>query len=165
MFCNFSLKLNMPNRRGLFYWELTVRKLRDKQSSLWLVAFERWFRCSHFKVVKKFDNLLYFNILGMGWWAAQKASIWYRGLSIYGLNRTCYISCWAWMETLMFWCSSVLLGSNNLSQFPNRTPPGYLDYMTICLCFKKYARILPNVKCFESESSWCKQFMQLSTSS
>ena len=58
MFCNFSLKLNMANRRHVFL-VLWARKLRGTLNikrkikfTLTYVTFKRWFGCSHLEVVK-----------------------------------------------------------------------------------------------------------------
>ena len=69
MFCNFSLKLNMANRR-LSYLALWVQKLSDKLNKRKIkfgltCSFQMVIPMLAFRGHKKFDNSFYFKILGM----------------------------------------------------------------------------------------------------
>ena len=63
MFCNFSLKLNIANRRSTRILALRVRKLRDKLNEretkfALTCSFEKMIRTLTFRGRKKIDNLL-----------------------------------------------------------------------------------------------------------
>ena len=69
MFCNFSLKLNMPKRRHLFFGALGPEteeqiKLAKKKFAL-TCSFQKVIRTLAFRGREKFDYLFYFKILGI----------------------------------------------------------------------------------------------------
>ena len=72
LFCNFSLKLNMANRRQvLALWSRkgrnTGKKRKTNLNSLWNVTFKKVIRALAFRRREKLDNSSFFKIFGIVW--------------------------------------------------------------------------------------------------